>query len=342
MAGSRRSGTAVTVLLAILFVVGCPEKADHESASLPAPTPGALRVAIVLPGSHDDHDWNQSGFDGLQLIAKDLGAHVAYAENVTEARSKDVFRRFAREGYDLVIGHGGEYVEEAEIVANEFPRIKFALVALYPGNSRNLGAVRFRETELGYLTGAVAALRSRTNQVAYVGGMPFRHLQEQAAAFALGARSIKPDIQVHTHWLGDWTHVERARAAARDLIASGVDVLSVNAERAGRGVFEEAQASRVFVIGWNLDQYPLAPEAVVTSGIQRIPVVLLEAARLVKQGRWEGKQYRFGLREGAQDLAPFRGMLSDEDVQRVNRLRSDLLSGDIRPRETLMREGQLP
>lgn len=47
------------------------------------------------------------------------------------------------------------------------------------------------------------------------------------------------------------------------------------------------------------------------------------------QGRWEGKQYRFGMQEGVLDIAPFRGALTPEAEAIVNGVKQDILMAKI-------------
>ncbi len=79
-------------------------------------------------------------------------------------------------------------------MAEEFPRTNFTIVGSYAGNNNNFGALSFRDGELGYLTGVIAALKTKTNEVAYIGGEPYRHVQERAILFERGAS--KPEIEV--------------------------------------------------------------------------------------------------------------------------------------------------
>jgi len=57
--------------------------------------------------------------------------------------------------------------------------------------------------------------------------------------------------------------------------------------------------------------------------------MLLQGATLVGQGRWEGKQYRFGMQEGVLDIAPFRGALTPEAEAIVNGVKQDILMAKI-------------
>jgi len=291
--------------------------------------PGAFKVAMLLPSPADDHSWSQAGYEGLQLIEKKLGAQVAYTASVPEADMEKIFRQYAEEGYDFVIGHGGEFIPAAEVVAKEFPRTKFAITSNYPGNNKNLGALSLRDGEVGYLTGAVAALKTKTNKVAFIGGVAYPSIQEQATLFERGVKATNPKVEVSIEWLDSWTDQVKAKQVAEAQVKAGADVLLADADAAGQAVIEVAKNAGIYAIGWSLDQHELAPNTILTSAIQRIPVLLLEGATLVQQGRWEGKQYKFGLQEGAQELASFYGLLTPEEEAKVKAVRADIMTGKI-------------
>ena len=54
----------------------------------------------------------------------------------------------------------------------------------------------------------------------------------------------------------------------------------------------------------------------------------------MRQGRWEGKQYKFDIAQGVQYLADFRGALTAADEEIVSKARQDILAGkiDVSPR----------
>jgi basic membrane protein A len=220
------------------------------------------------------------------------------------------------------------------MVAEEFPRTSFAVVAGYGGNNKNLGALVFRVSETGYLLGVVAALKSETNKVAYIGGEPYPSLIEESTAFEQGAKASNPSIEVSIEWVNSWVDVDKTRKLAQAQIDAGADVLMVSVNKASRAAFEAAEKSRVYAIASTWDQHEalpseLAPNTILSSNITRTPVLLLEGARLVQQGLWEGKQYKWGLREGALELAPFYGLLTPEEEETVKAVKEDILTGKI-------------
>lgn len=319
--------TSFLVLLS-LVLAGCGGSNNTAGSSAQAAS-GAFKVALLLPGEADDKSWSQVGYEGLKLVEKELGAQVAYTANVSEAEAEKVARKYANEDYNFIIGHGGEYVAGFEVVAKEFPQIKFAIVGGYPGNNKNFGALGFRSDEIGYLPGVVAGLKTKTNKIAFIGGVDYPDPKMNAEAYVKGAKSVNPQVEVFIEWVGNWSDTDKAGEIAQAQIAAGVDVLTVNADAAGVGVIEAAKKAGVYAIGWAVDQNELAPKTVLTSGIQRTQVLYVEGATLVQQGRWEGKQYRFGFQEGVQELAPFHGLLTSEEEAQVKTVRENILTNKI-------------
>lgn len=323
------------LILAIfsLLLTGCAGLGTGQESvpDPPAPAAGAFKVAILLPGPIDDTGWSQSGYEGLKLIEQELGAQVAYTANVPEdeQQQQQLIRRYAQDGFHFIIGHGGEYIAAFEAVAEEFPRTQFALVTGYGGNNKNLGGLAIRADESGYLAGVVAALKTKTNKVAYIGGQVFAATIEESTAFEQGVKDTNPDVEVAITWADSWSDQDKAREIALAQIAAGADVLAVDADIAGLAALEVAESEGVQAIGWVQDQHELAPHAIITSVMQHMSKRLLEGAILVQQGRWEGKQYKLGLQEGVIDLAPFHGALTTEEEALVEQVKKDLITGKI-------------
>ena len=322
--------TLVLMLLS-LVVVGCGGSAAVDSFDSNGGESDAFKVAMLLPGPVDDQGWSQAGYEGLQLVEKELGAEVAFAASVPEddVEKEKLSRQYAEAGFDLIIGHGGNYVSAIERVAEEFPRTKFALITGHSGNNKNLGAVAFDSLEIGYLVGTVAALKTKTNRISFIGGVPDADLLEEAAGIERGARATNPAIEVSIEWVGSWTDPVRAKEIAQAQLEAGADVFLTDSDKGNIAVIRAVESAGVYAISWGTVERELAPSTLLTTVIQRVPVLVLETAILVRQGRWEGKQYIFGLREKAYDLAPFYGLLSPEEEAVVRATRDYVLAGNI-------------
>lgn len=316
--------------LTLSFAVGCSQPKASETATSTTATGEQFKVAMLLSGTKNDGTWSQAGYEGLKLVQAKFNAQTAVAEKVTKSNSAAIIRQYAQDGYTFIIGHDGLFIQPSETVAKEFPRTKFAVVNTYPGNNTNLGAVAVRSGESGYLTGLLAGMKTKTNKVAYIAGDKYPVLEEEAALFQRGAKVANPKVQVSVKYLGSWTDTARGEKVAQDLVANGVDILAFNADEAGLAAIKKVtQTDGVLVIGWIKDQHDLAPGRVITSVLQDIPQLIVNAATLVQQGRWEGKLYKFGLREKIYDFAPFRGQLTPAQEATFNEAREKVTTGEI-------------
>src|SRR5438132_523733 len=125
-------------------------------------------VAVLFPGLIDDHSWNQAGYAGL-LAAKKAGDKTAYIENVSQDKQLEAFQNFARQGYNIVIGHGGEYMDSALRVAKSFPKTKFVVINGNKG-AKNVTSISLNYGDMGYISGALAAAMSKSGKIGIVAG----------------------------------------------------------------------------------------------------------------------------------------------------------------------------
>ena len=317
----------VIILFVILGLFGCQ---SHSTAKIPVSvTPHAFKVALLLPRAVNADSWDRAGYDGLSLVEKELNAKVAYTAAIPEADFEKVFRQYAIDGYDFIIGHGNQFAASAVKVAAQFPHTAFAITGKYEGNNSNLGSLSLREGEMAYLFGAIAAIKTKTKRVGYLGGEDNISQREIITLYKRGVQALDPTVQVSTDLVGNFTDAAKAEQLAQKQINNGADIIFVLAGAAGMGVHAQAQQAGIFTLAWIEDLNYLAPRAILTSNVQNIAKMLLYGATLAKRGQWEGKQYKFGLAEGVQFLAPFRGLVSTAEERRIDSVRKDILSGKI-------------
>ncbi|MDD2332191.1 MAG: BMP family ABC transporter substrate-binding protein, partial [Candidatus Cloacimonetes bacterium] len=189
------------------------------------------KVLVLFPGSITDQSWNQNGHLAFRRISEERGIDIQSLASVRIDDIDTLMVRYAAKKNLFVIGFGGEFTHALESVALKYPNIKFASWGKHPGNGRNLGSLCER-TEVYYLAGAMAAMKSKSETVASIIGQELPHTKEQAHSFELGARSINPNIRVLKAWVGVWESVPLARKTAHELIENGAAVLYVSCDEA--------------------------------------------------------------------------------------------------------------
>jgi basic membrane protein A len=319
-------GKGLTVCLAALVCFTIAVTAPEAFAAK------KFRVAIVLPGSITDQSFNQTGYEGLKKIEKELNAQVAYTENVSDADQVENLRDYARRGYDLVIAHGGQFDDAAMKVAKEFPKVKF-FVTNGRAKGPNISGGGINPTHMGYLSGIVAGSMTKTGKLAWITGASFPLNDANAASFAAGAKRVNPKAELSVVFTGNWDDVAKAKEAAIAQIARGVDILVPALNLASLGVIEAAREKGVYAIGFSKDQLRVAPDTVLCSVIQNYGIVIFHVAKLVKEGKFQGgKIYEFGAETpGVTGIGTPNKIIPKETLELVKEATEDLVSGKVKP-----------
>lgn len=253
-----------------------------------------FKIAIALPGIITDQAWNQSGYEGVNLAKQKLGAETAYVEKVAQADQTEVLTDFARKGYNIIFAHGGQFDAALEQVAGQFPNTFFVGVN---GNLKgeNIAALRIDHLQASYLCGIIGASITKSNKLAYIAGEKFPATEEEFRGFELGAKSVKPNIQLTSTFTGDWNDVAKGKEATLALISAGADVIYQWLDNASPAVLQTASDKGVYAFGNTKDQLEIAPKAVLTSAVKRLDLAIAYLAELAKQKQIKGQIYTLGL-----------------------------------------------
>jgi basic membrane protein A len=338
----RKLATLIGVLLVIhvglLFVR--PRSAET------APAADALRIGIVFDvGGRGDKSFNDGAYAGALRAKNELGATIRYIEPGESSDREAGLRLLAAEGMDLVVGVGFIFTDDINLLAREYPNIRFAGVDYSvatdaQGNvvlpPANVAALRFREEEGSFLVGAIAGLVTKTKTVGFVGGMNVPLINKFDAGYAAGVRQVCPSCRIITQYAGVTPDAFRNPGKGKEMALSqyqqGADIIYHASGSTGLGVFEAARATGKLAIGVDADQYAEAPGFILTSMVKRIDVALFEAAKRVKEGAFTGGIYDFGL---AQDGVAYvydennKALIPDAVRQRVEALKQQVVAGRI-------------
>ncbi|PYO55697.1 MAG: BMP family ABC transporter substrate-binding protein [Candidatus Rokuibacteriota bacterium] len=247
------------------------------------------KVAMLLPGSINDQSWNAAGYAGLQKL-KDKGFEIAYSENVQAADHIE-----ARRGFSPVIGHSGRFLSAAQRVGPEFEKTVFLVGSGSGGQGKNVTSVDIANEQFGYLAGALAARMSKTGKVGAVAGLEgLPNMIASMGGFRLGARSVKPDIEVKIVYLQSMEDPAAAKEAVFSLIAGGADVIGGKLNAGHAGIIQAAKEKGVYTIGRSLGHTAIAPDRVLTNIAEKWGEVYVAAVMDLKAGKLAGNYVAYG------------------------------------------------
>ena len=199
------------------------------------------RVALVLPGLINDGGFNQLGYESLMATEENLGVEVTYVESVASADGAKFLRDYAEEGYDVIFGYSGGFVNSIQQVAPEFPDITFGAIADSTVEfTDNVWVIGHDYMDGFFLTGVLAGLMTETNKVGFVGGMEFSSYVASSISYGEGAVYANPDVETFVTFVGDFNDPVAAKNIATAQIENGVDIIQSAVDNGVFGLFEAA------------------------------------------------------------------------------------------------------
>lgn len=267
----------------------------------------ALKVGLVLDkGGKDDKSFNSAAYEGATRAEKELGIELKYVEATDMSALENLHRSFARKNFDLVVGIGFAQVEAVRKVSAQFPNVKFAIVDGEVAGP-NVRSLLFAEHEGSFVVGAIAAMKSKTGKVGYIGGMDIPLIRRFALGYKAGAEHVNPKIQVVENYIGTtgeaWNNPAKAKELALSQISSGVDVIFVAAGASGSGAFDAVEEKKKFAIGVDSNQNGMKPGFILTSMLKRVDVAVFDTIKQAKDGKFAAGVTHFGLKDKGVDYA---------------------------------------
>ena len=315
------------IILAALFILALTmtacQTATPPAEEAPPAEEGPRRVAVLFPGVVYDNSWNQAGFEGVERAAEECGIEFAYTESVGQEEQEEVFRNYALEGYDFIMGHGGEFYDAASVVAGDFPDIDFGVVNSSTAGG-NVSSVVSEYFDTWYMAGVAACNMTETNKVAMVLALELPHLEPAQEGFRLGAATCGTDTEVEVVVTGSFVDVNLANEAAQAMIEGGADVLIHHMDTADVGMFSAAEDAGVMCIGAYRDQSDVS-DCVIAS-VSGGP----ETFDLACGMHTDGEVHPLTLADGAIDLL-LTDKVPDDVKAKVEEARQFLLSGEEAP-----------
>lgn len=300
--------------------------------------PAEEKAAFLFPGSINDQSWNAQGYAGAEKL-KSLGWKIGYTENVQVADMVEALRDYARQDYNVVIGHTGRFLSAAQRVGPDFPKTLFLVGSGSAGAGDNVTSIDYDNVQFGYLMGVLAARMSKTGKIASVNsleGLP--NVVAQVGGFRKGAKSVRPDIEVKVVYIKSMEDAAEAKEAALSLIAGGADFIFGKLNAGHAGLIQAAKEKGVYVSGRSYGHTEIAPDNVLTNIIEKWSDMYSAAAEASKTEKVGGKFVMYGFNTPSSTGADLRvtpdraynAAVPDSVAAEIEGLKKKFASGELK------------
>lgn len=310
-----------------------------------------IKVGIVFDiGGKNDRSFNAAAWEGVRRAEKDLSVCLYDVEPGNPTSIEPAMRAFAEKNFDLIIGVGFAQGPIMQNVATDYPNIKFAIVdgVIFEADGKtpkqNVASLVFREHEGSYLVGMIAASKSKSGVLGFVGGMDIPLIHKFETGFEEGAKSVNPNIRVIDNYVGvtdsAWNNPGKGKELALSQIGQGADVIFTAAGNSGLGAFDAVEQygktngeANKFVIGVDSNQNMVKPGFVLTSMVKRVDNAVYDVVKEVLNKQFNGGFHVFGLDKDGVAYAMDehnKALISAEVLKKVEEAKKKIISGEIK------------
>ena len=327
----KRVVFAMCAAVLVVFIVAAATMADEDDY-----TPGdPMKVGFIYVGPIGDLGWSHAHDDARLICVETFPwLETVYVENVAEGdEGLYIDQLIQDQGCDVVFTTSFGFMDGTLAGAQRHPH---KILAHCSGFKRNSNMMTYMADfyQIYYLNGLMAGALSKTGKIAYVGAFPIPEVKRHMSAFAIGAREVNPDIEVHARWIYEWFSPTAAKEATEALIAEGCDVFAFTED--SPTVIQVAAESDLTSFGHYSPMYEFGPDQIISGQIAHWEAIYLDFLAKVYAGVYtahnlESLDYWWLLQEKAVEMGADPGMLINpvfvEDLQAV--VHNDPLLGTI-------------
>ena len=197
-------------------------------------------------------------------------------------------------------------------------------------------SVVFDEHTGSFLVGALAAMKSESGKVGFVGGMDIPLIHKFYCGYAQGARAVNPDVELYEAYTGTtpaaWNDPVTAGELAKAQMSNGADVVYAAAGGSSLGVIQAMADAGKYSIGVDSNQNYIAPGSVLTSMVKRVDNAVVAAFTDEMEGNWTSGIQVMGLANDGVGYALDENnadLITDEMKVRVDEFKAKIIAGDI-------------
>lgn len=316
------------------------------------------KAALLINGTLGDKSFYDSANAGLTALQEELGedkfqfkVEQMGATSADEAKWEPTVYDYCDDGsYDVIICGTFQMLEALTNAANDYPDQKFIyfdeMFDFGAGGEENVYNVMYKQNEVSYLVGAMAAMMTTDETldkvdpsnkiIGFLGGMENSIIKDFLVGYIQGAKDVDEEIQVALAYVGNFYDSAAGKDMALTQYQNGADVGFNVAGSAGLGQIEAAVDAKRFAFGVDSDQAALLPDYaanIPTSAVKNVGKSLERAIKMDMEGELPyGTLEYLGFAEEGVELvedAHYEEVVPENIRTKVAELKEQITNGEI-------------
>ncbi|WP_220760373.1 MULTISPECIES: BMP family ABC transporter substrate-binding protein [unclassified Shewanella] len=230
-------------------------------------------------------------------------------------------------GFSPIVVQDSNSIETFGNIAKANPATKFiSLDVAY--DIPNILGLTFNHAEGAYVIGFIAGLKTKTNNVGFIGAIDIPVIEGFRCGYELGLKKANAKARLSTRYINNgvlsWDDFESARKLTEEMVNRQVDIVFPVAGNASKAVMDSMKESGAghYSFGVDFNSNHLYPDTLLASFEKRSDKAIFAALMFLKNGIWNSNEKHFGIKQGIIEITvnPENASLSSDDTQQINDL----------------------
>jgi len=295
-----------------------------------------LEVALVSDiGGFADNSYNDQLRESLKNSNQNFNLKLEFRESELMTDYQENINFFAENNFDLIWGTGFTMEQAVKEAAQMYPEINFVI---FDGivEEENVMSLTFREEEAAFLAGIIAALKTESSTVAFIGGRETEKIKTFQRGFKTGVEVVNSEVEVISRYLGSFNDFSAAKEVSGELVSQNVDLIFYAAGAASKGIIDTALEADINLISLDAGDIDLAPNNILTVIQKNTDYLVEQIIESYYNDNYVNEIKEYGLVDNAFVLEKNQAedMLSQEILNKVEEYKQQFLAGEIKIRSS--------
>lgn len=244
----------IAVMLVAFFLDSKPLQKSEQGKE-----DSEFKIGYIISGNKDDSYLYTAAYNGLMNVKNETSAYFSMRENIDADKLEAEAKKYADEGFSVIVLCGDGYDETAEKLAGTYPDTDFVVLNSNINNNENLGSLYMDYRATGFIRGMLAGYATKRNVVAAIGYKDDTATLHELYGFEKGVQYVDADIQVYGEYVTKRDNDISAGKLLEEFIGYGADIVISSAGIYDSEVFEVAETKGIYAFGGNssfIEEYP--------------------------------------------------------------------------------------
>lgn len=324
-------GLTIVTLGGMSLLTACGNSKTEKTASdTSAEESGKLKVTYITTNAGlGDGQMNDAAWAGVQRAAEDFDVEINVIEPAAQSEYGNAIVSAVNSGSDVIIGFSAAWSDAFSEYCSKFPEVYFGGMNC-TAEADNLIVARPATHEISYLAGAAAAMFSKTDTVASIGGQEGVNILRFIVGFEEGAQYVNPEIRLLRSYVGSFNDPVKGKEFAVQMYREGADVIYSVANTSNEGVHElSREEEALYTFAGDGEERHLTNGKCLVYSTGANDLIAYDIIKQVSEGTFEPGYKAYDLSNGGVTFEP-QAIMGEENIAKLNEIKKKIVSGEIK------------